>query len=140
MFDPVRLAMIRESSGGAAAARGDSLALAKGIAVTVFGLLAFIYVVNFTIFIWSLVKAGTWVGMACLPAAALAIAGGAFWMREIKKVRVYPFIEIAIGLGIATQVAQHTQDPVVVLIGLFGSVRVIIDGMKRLKDQPRKNP
>ena len=133
--DPVRLSMLVENPGLAAGMREDSLSLAKGIAICVFAVFTVILAAEFTIFIWPHARAGSWIGVIALSAIALAIAATAFWMREIKKVQAYPFIEIAIGLGIATQVARHTDDPVVVLIGFVGAVRLIIEGLKRINDR-----
>lgn len=85
---------------------------------------------------WPQMRATTWIGVAVLAGGSVVVAGAAYWLREMRmpKPILYPIVEITLGVGISTQVAAHTDDPTVALVGFVGAVRLIIDGLKRLEE------
>jgi hypothetical protein len=105
---------------------GLSLALLGAIAVSV--LLAAGLVLA-----WPELQHESLLGIVILGIAAGCIAAFAIWLRDIKKMWGYALGEIAAGVAIATQVAAHTNDPIVALVGFVGAVRLTMDGIARLR-------
>ena len=81
---------------------------------------------------WPQMVARTWIGTLVLASAAVCVSAFAFWLREIKQLWLYAVLEIAAGIAIATQVATAAQ-PIVALIGFVGAIRIMVDGIARLR-------
>lgn len=78
---------------------------------------------------WPEMQQHTWLGMAILAAAAIAVSGAAYYVREYRRHWLYPLAEISAGIAIA--IARPETKPIVALIGFVAAVRIIIDGAKR---------
>src|SRR5271166_3978142 len=83
---------------------------------------------------WQQMQGKTWVGTVVLVGGAATVAGAAYWIREVKKLWLYPVFEIAAGVAISSQVAAYTTNWTIALIGFVGAVRIMIDGLKRLEE------
>ena len=94
------------------------------LAITVFGAMGLIWA-------WPAMVARTWIGMGVLAGLVVVAAGAAFWARELKKLWIYPIVEIAAGIALATQVAT-SKEPIIALLGFVSAVRLTLDGTVRL--------
>jgi hypothetical protein len=103
-----------------------NLALALGASIV-----GIFYLAMGLVLVWPRMVDRTWIGMGVLAASVVVVAGIAFWARELKRLWIYPVIEIASGVALATQVAT-SKDPIIALLGFVGAVRLTLDGMVRL--------
>jgi hypothetical protein len=74
---------------------------------------------------------------AYVGAMVIAITLGrlAYYLREIRpKWWIYPPVEIGIGLGLGALAVKPELDPVLNILTLLGSVRVIVDGITRFRN------
>lgn len=79
----------------------------------------------------------TALGSVIVALAAFLIALVAYFFREIVQTRLYPVIEIGVGMAAAAQ-APWAANGVVSVITMLGGVRIIVDGIVRYKKAVNK--
>ncbi|TKV80093.1 NAD(P)(+) transhydrogenase (Re/Si-specific) subunit beta [Bradyrhizobium elkanii] len=76
-----------------------------------------------------------WLSVFELACVAVFVGFAAWYLREKRKLKLYPIVEIALGATLSVQGLILDPDKVSLLAGLVafvGGVRIIIDGFKRL--------
>jgi hypothetical protein len=74
----------------------------------------------------------TWVLAFILGGSSVVVAFGAWFVREHRKSRFYPYAEIVFGAVLAAQGAQQKEGlSLAAAVAFVGGVRIAIDGFKR---------
>ena len=76
----------------------------------------------------------SWLGGLAVSFFGLAIGAIGFWIREQRRSPIYAAIELCVGMAVAGLALRPGTTLVVSVVAFLGGVRVIIDGLKRMKE------
>jgi hypothetical protein len=74
------------------------------------------------------------IGFFFLASLSLIVASIAFTFREQLKSRIYALLEIVFGMSLAGFSFHRGNTLLVTAIAFFAGIRVIVDGLKRLRE------
>jgi hypothetical protein len=73
----------------------------------------------------------SWLSYAVVVLLSMALAGGAYILREVKQAHLYAVMEMGAGIAIAAQAATPGTGAVAKLLAVVAGVRIMVDGMTR---------
>ena len=76
-----------------------------------------------------------WSFYGLVGVSALIVGATAYWLREVRRLRVYALTEIAVGVVMAALTLNPMPGgPLAKVLAVIGGVRIVVDGMKRFRD------